>query len=101
MGNAPWKGMWEIKVDQKKREITTTVEDTKTRRRSRMRGSTLAEQVEEDDSFAWQEPVEETAVEEAALPLSPFFFLTLTDKHKERERDRYYISFFFLFYFFF
>jgi hypothetical protein len=44
--------MWEIKVDQKKREITMRVEDTKTRRRSRMRGSTLAEQVEEDDSFA-------------------------------------------------
>ena len=89
-------GVWgEIKVDQRG-EITMRVEETKRKRRrsSRVRGSTLeeAEQVEEeeDDRVARQVLVQETTVEEVALPLSPLPFYTQTDKLKERD----YIAFF-------
>ena len=89
-------GVWgEIEVDQRG-EITMRVEETKRKRRrsSRVRGSTLeeAEQVEEeeDDRVARQVLVQETTVEEVALPLSPLPFYTQTDKLKERD----YIAFF-------
>lgn len=79
-------------------EITVRVEETKRKRRrsSRVRGSTLeeaeqGEEEEEDDRVDRQVLVQETTVEEVALPLSPLPFYTQTDKLKERD----YIAFFF------
>lgn len=80
-------------------EITVRVEETKRKRRrsSRVRGSTLEEaeqgeeEEEEDDRDERQVLVQETTVEEVALPLSPLPFYTQTDKLKERD----YIAFFF------
>ena len=110
-------GVWgEIEVDQRG-EITMRAEETRRKRRrsSRVRGSTLeeAEQVEEeDDRVARQVLVQETTVEEVALPLSPslsshkltnlkreitLLFLMIIIKKEKYYKNTMYKGFFFFF----